>query len=165
MFLSPGFQKTNDFRPDFRPVVKQSSVLVASLLLVAMPGAPFVASLLLVLRPGASSSFLFLVAMPGAPSLSKVYFGAGKSVESLPSCWICWLLADKSPCKYRFWPTLVFPSHRTKVLWRLQATLEAAFDAWATGKGSKKLLGAPGIATRSKDTTSSNKKLIETRNS
>ena len=49
------------------PSSKGQEPLVASLLLVAMPGAPS-SFLFLVAMPGAPSSFLFLVAMPGAPS-------------------------------------------------------------------------------------------------
>ena len=41
-----------------------SVALVASLLLVVRPGAPFVASLLLVAMPGSPSSFLLLVTSP-----------------------------------------------------------------------------------------------------
>ena len=48
-------------------IIRLDLLLVASLLLVAMPGAPS-SFLFLVAMPGAPSSFLFLVAMPGAPS-------------------------------------------------------------------------------------------------
>ena len=51
----------------FLLLVAMPGLLVASLLLVAMPGAPS-SFLLLVAMPGARSSFLLLVAMPGAPS-------------------------------------------------------------------------------------------------
>ena len=55
-----------------RPDTKMLA-LVASLLLVAMPGAPS-SFLFLVVRPGAPSSFLLLIAMPGAPSSFLLVF-------------------------------------------------------------------------------------------
>ena len=71
------------------------SLLVAHLLLVAMPGAPS-SFLFLAAMPGAPSSFLFLVAMPGAPSSFLV------AMPGAPSSFLFLVAMPGAPSSFLF---------------------------------------------------------------